>query len=232
MLSAALLCLAGCGAKQKTLSWQEQYDLGVRYLSEGKYEEAVLAFEAAIEIDPKRPEAYASLADAHLATGDEAAAAAALEQGVAATGDEGLQGRLEGLTPPASPQPSPTPAPADGLFAGPFLAPEELELMQLDLEAAAALVRADGLYDPEDVAQTGGDEATWAQLDLVPEGATLAVQQTEQGTVGWVTTLSPAEGDEGGVQFGFRDGSTGEYTNSVQLAFYGGVLNQATVYGV
>lgn len=70
------------------------------------------------------------------------------------------------------------------------------------------------------------------QLDLVPEGATLAVQQTEQGTVGWVTTLSPAEGSEGGVQFGFRDGSTGEYTNSVQLAFYGGVLNQAAVYGV
>ena len=104
--------------------------------------------------------------------------------------------------------------------------------MQLDLEAAAALVRADGLYAPEDVAQTEGDEATWAQLDLVPEGATLAVQQTEQGTVGWVTTLSPAEDGEGSVQFGFRDGSTGEYTNSVQLAFYGGVLNQATVYGV
>ena len=199
MLSAALLSLAGCGAKQKALSWQEQYDLGVRYLSEGKYEEAVLAFEAAIEIDPKRPEAYASLADAHLAAGDAAAAKEALDRGFAATGDEGLQGRLEELTPPASPQPSPTPAPADGLFAGPFLAPEELELMQ---------------------------------LDLVPKGATLAVQQTEQGTVGWVTTLSPAEGGEGGVQFGFRDGSTGEYTNSVQLAFYGGVLNQATVYGV
>ena len=199
MLAAAPLCLAGCGAKQKALSWQEQYDLGVRYLSEGKYEEAVLAFEAAIEIDPKRPEAYASLADAHLAAGDAAAAKEALDRGFAATGDEGLQGRLEELTPPASPQPSPTPAPADGLFAGPFLAPEELELMQ---------------------------------LDLVPEGAALAVQQTEQGTVGWVTTLSPAEDGEGGVQFGFRDGSTGEYTNSVQLAFYGGVLNQATVYGV
>ena len=199
MLSAALLSLAGCGTKQKALSWQEQYDLGVRYLSEGKYEEAVLAFEAAIEIDPKRPEAYASLADAHLAAGDAAAAKEALDRGFAATGDEGLQGRLEELTPPASPQPNPTPAPADGLFAGPFLAPEELELMQ---------------------------------LDLVPKGATLAVQQTEQGTGGWVTTLSPAEGGEGGVQFGLRDGSTGEYTNSVQLAFYGGVLNQATVYGV
>ena len=323
VLAAALLSLAGCGAKQETLTWQEQYDLGVRYLSEGKYEEAVLAFEAAIEIDPKRPEAYASLADAHLAVGDEAAAAAALEQGVAATGDEGLQGRLEELAPPASPHPSPTPAPASGLFAGPFLAPEELELMQLDLDAAAALVRADGLYDPEDVAQTesddarfanigvrtgtviypicsleqnnesdtvtrahfsgfwdsdgdfpspihirdirlgqgreevmaalgftpediaavgdqtvlvtrlqGGDEVAWAQRGLVPEGATLTVQQTEQGAVGWVTALSPAEGGEGGVQFGFRDGATGEYTNSVLLTFFDGVLNRASVFGV
>lgn len=32
--------------------WQTKYDLGVRYLSEGKYEEAILAFTAAIEIDP------------------------------------------------------------------------------------------------------------------------------------------------------------------------------------
>ena len=91
----------------------------MRYLSEGKYEEAVLAFEAAIEIDPKRPETYASLADAHLATGDEAAAAAALEQGVAATGDEGLQGRLEGLTPPASPHPAPRPPRQTGFSPGP-----------------------------------------------------------------------------------------------------------------
>ena len=30
--------------------WQTKYDLGVRYLSEGNYQEAILAFEAAIEI--------------------------------------------------------------------------------------------------------------------------------------------------------------------------------------
>lgn len=41
--------------------WQSQYDLGVRYLSEGNYEEAVIAFTAAIEIDPNRPEAYVSI---------------------------------------------------------------------------------------------------------------------------------------------------------------------------
>lgn len=38
--------------------WQEQYDLGVRYLNDGNYEEAIIAFTAAIEIDPKKPQAY------------------------------------------------------------------------------------------------------------------------------------------------------------------------------
>ena len=47
-----LLSLAACGAKDP---WQEKYDLGMRYLNEGNYQEAVIAFEAAIEIDPKRP---------------------------------------------------------------------------------------------------------------------------------------------------------------------------------
>ena len=41
--------------------WQEKYDLGIRYLNEGKYDEAVIAFTAAIDIDPK-PQAYANRA--------------------------------------------------------------------------------------------------------------------------------------------------------------------------
>ena len=44
--------------------WQEQYDLGVRYLQEGKYDDAVLAFTAAIEIDPKRAPAFVGRGDA------------------------------------------------------------------------------------------------------------------------------------------------------------------------
>ena len=40
-----------------TPTWQEQYDRGVRYLEDGNYEEAIIAFTAAIEIDPKRAEA-------------------------------------------------------------------------------------------------------------------------------------------------------------------------------
>ena len=53
---ALVLGLCVCGQKAGTTpTWQEQYDLGIRYLSEGNYQEAILAFTAAIEIDPKRP---------------------------------------------------------------------------------------------------------------------------------------------------------------------------------
>lgn len=64
-----ILSLVACG-KNMEPSWQEQYDLGVRYLSKGNYEEAIIAFEAAIEIEPKREEAYVGLADAYIGIGD------------------------------------------------------------------------------------------------------------------------------------------------------------------
>ena len=143
LLFVMLLCLCGCGATQAPLSWQEQYDLGVRYLNEGNYEEAILAFEAAIAIDPKRPEAYASLADAHFAAGDEAAAKAVLEEGFAATGDQGLQDRLE-----EDPNEGMTPTERN-LFSGPYLVPEDVELLGMTLEDASALALADGIYDSE-----------------------------------------------------------------------------------
>ncbi|MFR4014766.1 MAG: tetratricopeptide repeat protein, partial [Oscillospiraceae bacterium] len=59
-----LLTLAACSKApeaepaDEAPDWQTQYDLGVRYLSEGNYEEAILAFEAAIKIDPKNADAY------------------------------------------------------------------------------------------------------------------------------------------------------------------------------
>jgi len=56
------LSLAACGGSAAAESWQEQYDLGVKYLSELNYEEAVVAFTKAIEIDPKQAEAYVELA--------------------------------------------------------------------------------------------------------------------------------------------------------------------------
>ena len=82
-----LLSLAACGEKD---AWQEQYDLGMRYLNEGNYEEAVIAFEAAIKIDPKRPEAYLGAAEAYVGLGDADSARKILEKGYAETNDSTL----------------------------------------------------------------------------------------------------------------------------------------------
>lgn len=51
--------------------WQEQYDLGVRYLSEGKYDEAIIAFTAAINIDPYETSAFMRRIEAYAAVGGE-----------------------------------------------------------------------------------------------------------------------------------------------------------------
>ena len=92
---ALVLGLCACG--QKAPTWQEQYDLGVKYLSEGNYQEAIIAFTAAIEIDPKRPESYLKAAESYVASGDNESAIAILEKGVEATGDVSLSDYLEKL---------------------------------------------------------------------------------------------------------------------------------------
>ena len=53
-----------------TVTWQEQYDLGIRYLSEGNYKEAIIAFTAAIEIDPKQAVIYIGRGNAYIASGE------------------------------------------------------------------------------------------------------------------------------------------------------------------
>lgn len=67
---AICLLLGLCACGQKAPTWLEQYDLGVRYLSEGNYEEAIIAFTAAIEIDPKQVLAYVGRGDAYIASGE------------------------------------------------------------------------------------------------------------------------------------------------------------------
>lgn len=66
LILIAVLTLTECGGP----TWQEKYDLGMRYLDEGNYEEAIIAFNAAIKIDPKRADSYISLADTYIAMGD------------------------------------------------------------------------------------------------------------------------------------------------------------------
>ena len=69
-IGASCMVLLLCACVQNAPSWQEQYDLGARYLSDGNYEEAIIAFTAAIKIEPKRPEAYVGRGDAYIGSGE------------------------------------------------------------------------------------------------------------------------------------------------------------------
>lgn len=64
-----LLLIAAC-SKSTLEKWQEQYDLGMRYLEEGSYKEAIVAFTAAIEIDPNQADAYIGRGGAYRLSGE------------------------------------------------------------------------------------------------------------------------------------------------------------------
>jgi len=92
--TSALIRHLSSNSVEAELRWQEQYDLGSRYLSEGNYEAAVLAFRAAIDIDPKRPEPYLGAAEAYVALGDREAAEDILAECEENTGED-LSEKLE-----------------------------------------------------------------------------------------------------------------------------------------
>lgn len=94
VLFVFLVGLSACGQSMEA-QWQEQYDLGVRYLSESNYEEAIIAFTAAIEIDSRQAVAYKQLSYAYQEVGDLDRAIEVLRAGYEATGDDGLLESLE-----------------------------------------------------------------------------------------------------------------------------------------
>ena len=98
ILGALILLLTAC-AQNTEAQWQEQYDLGVRYLSDGNYEEAIIAFTAAIEIDPKQPDAYMGASEAYMAMGDTEAAISILEEGFTETNSEEIRDKLDEIMP-------------------------------------------------------------------------------------------------------------------------------------
>lgn len=89
-----VICILRQDSADPEIGWQDHYDLGSRFLSEGNYEAAALAFCTAIDIDPKRSEAYMGAAEAYVALGNLEAAEDILEECEENTG-ENLWDQLE-----------------------------------------------------------------------------------------------------------------------------------------
>ena len=64
LLVSVLVLFAGC---KKKMTLQDYLDLGEKYLIEANYEEAIVAFTKAIEIDPKQAVAYEKRAEVYTA---------------------------------------------------------------------------------------------------------------------------------------------------------------------
>ena len=141
----------GLGLSHSSGSFQEQLSLGEKYLKELNYDEAIIALNRAIEIDPKSPEPYLLLADVYVAQKDYDSAKNILEQGLAATnGNEKISEKMEEVEelisekqepePTPSPTPTPTPVPTDTASA-------TLEREDRSIKNEAGEVLVDYYYD-------------------------------------------------------------------------------------
>lgn len=97
VIAFALCILLITSCSTPPLTYDEQISLGNKYLSEGNYKEAILAFEAAIKIDPKKVLAYIGIADVFISSGDLDSAEAVLQKGIDMTDSEELKLKLDDL---------------------------------------------------------------------------------------------------------------------------------------
>ena len=152
---AIVLSLCACGGQEaepavEAPTWQEQYDLGIRYLSEGNYEEAIIAFTAAIEIDPKQAEAYIGLAEVYAAIGDTEKALDILNQAEEAAGpsdrlEEARTAVKQSVSPGAGTDEDAAPVPGSAPDGATL--PETVRTQEIDLGAGMTQIRE---YDAQD----------------------------------------------------------------------------------
>lgn len=92
VLAAAIAAAALIAVqKKKEKEYQAKLDRAEKYLEELNYDKAETAYLAAIDIDPKQPEAYLKLADVYMEQGEPRRAKVILEQGLEATHDEEIE---------------------------------------------------------------------------------------------------------------------------------------------
>ena len=90
LITGIALLLLSCAACSKSTEQQiaEQIELGDQYLLEENYEQAIVAFQKMIELDPKQAEAYARLADVYILQEDYEQALSVLQEGAGKTENE------------------------------------------------------------------------------------------------------------------------------------------------
>lgn len=77
-----------------TVRMYQQLSLGNRYLDEMEYEQAIAAFEEAIEIAPNKPDPYIALAEVYMEMGDYDKAIEVLMEGLEETGSSKIEDYL------------------------------------------------------------------------------------------------------------------------------------------
>ena len=80
-----ILIATGCARRRPvdTAAALAQLELAIKYLSEDNFEQAILAFHAVLEIDPKNIDAYKGLAGAYVMQDEPEKAQEILQQGLA-----------------------------------------------------------------------------------------------------------------------------------------------------
>lgn len=93
LLAAIIACVAVFGDSGRKL--QEQLDLGAKYLEEMDYEQALMAFNTALEIEPKNADAYLGIVEVYIRTNEFETALEYAREGYGVTGDERLKEKID-----------------------------------------------------------------------------------------------------------------------------------------
>lgn len=93
LLAAVITCMLVFGDSDGKL--QEQLDLGAKYLEEMDYEQALVAFHAALEIEPMNADAYLGIVEVYIRTNEFETALEYAKEGYEVTGDERLKEKID-----------------------------------------------------------------------------------------------------------------------------------------
>jgi len=95
IVTVVIIVIAVSASGDSKAKTKEKMDLGMKYLSELNYEQAIVAFNEAIEIDPKNVDAYIRLAEVYVLTDNYDKAEETLEKAEKETGSDLVREKKE-----------------------------------------------------------------------------------------------------------------------------------------